>query len=56
MLAPFVVVPGMLLGVSSSLVVVICALPGVVPAFCVYPVRRCGVPGFVVSAGAAGVG
>ena len=50
------VVPGMLLGVPSLLVVVTCALPGVVPACCVCPVRRCGAPGFVVSAGAPGAG
>ena len=48
MLAPCVVVPGMLLGLPSSLVVVMCALPGVVPACCVCPMRRCGAPGFVV--------
>ena len=55
-LVPCVVVPGMLLGVPSSLVVVTCALPGVVPACCVCPVRRCGALGFVVGAGAPGVG
>ena len=55
-LAPWLVVPGVLLGVPSSLVAVTCALPGVVPARCVYPVRRCGAPGFVVSAGAPGAG
>ena len=41
-LVPCVVVPGMLLGVPSSLVVVTCVLPGVVPAHCVCPLRRCG--------------
>ena len=54
-LAPCVVVPRMLLGLPSSLVVVSCALPGVVLACCVCSVRRCGAPGFVVSAGAPGV-
>ena len=53
---PWVVVPGMLLGVPSSLVAATRALPGVVPACCVYLVRCCGVPGFVVRAGALGVG
>ena len=55
-LAPRVVVPGVLLEVPSSLVAVACALPGVVLACCAYPVRRCGAPGLVVSAGALGVG
>ena len=41
-LAPWVVVLGVLLEVSSSLVAVACALPGVVPACCVCLVRRCG--------------
>ena len=45
-LAPWVVVPGMLLGVSSCLFAVACALPGIFPAW------RVG----VVSAGALGVG
>ena len=55
-LAPRVVVPGVLLEVPSSLVAVTCALLGVVPTCCVCPVRRCGALGFAVRAGALGVG
>ena len=38
-LAPCVLVPGLLLGAHPSLFVVTCALTAVVPACCVYPVR-----------------
>ena len=41
---------------ATSGLVVTCALPGVVPTSCFCPLRRCGAPGFVVSAGALGVG
>ena len=56
MLALSMAAAGVLLGIPSSLVAVTCALLGVVPACYVYPVRGCGVSGFVVSAVTPGVG
>ena len=65
-LFPWVVIPGVLLGVPSCLVAVTCALPGVVPACCVLSTRCAAVarrgllsapvPGVWAVRGVAGVG